>query len=125
MVVIDSPAGGGELFSLVAGGVDRALILLTPDFQSLRNGDTIDRRLVELGVNRRSFVVNRVVQELWGSDAVPGLEQMTRTMRCRFAGILSEDPEVHVGNNTGVPCASDHNSYLYTVFRNIALSADR
>ena len=120
IVIIDPPAGMGELSSSVASGVDRAVTVLTPDHQALRNGDTVDKRLEELGIEKRYFVVNRVVPELWGSEAVPGLEQMTRTMRCAFAGILSEDMAVHMGNNTGVPCASDPGSYLHGVFKNIA-----
>jgi septum site-determining protein MinD len=124
VVIIDPPTGFGDLFSAVAKGVDRAVTVITPDHQALRNGDTVDRRLEELGVRRRCFVVNRVVPELWGSEELPGLEEMTRTMRCRLAGVLTEDSGVHIGNNSGRPCASDHDSYLYGVFRNIALNAD-
>ena len=125
MVLIDAPAGCGELLSVIAAGVDRAMIVLTPDYQALRNGDTVDRLLEDLGVSRRCFVVNRVIPALWGNEALPGPEQMTRTMRCRFAGILSEDLHVHLGNNTGVPCASDPGSYLCAAFRKIAENADK
>ena len=122
VVVIDSPAGAGDLFELAADGVDSAVIVLTPDHQSLRNGDTVDQKLAEIGVSDRHFVVNRVVPELWNSNAVPGLEQMINTMNCNLVGVLSEDIDIHIGNNTGVPAASDRSSYIYSVFRNIAAS---
>jgi len=124
IVIIDSPSGFGELFTTVAEGVDRAVIVLTPDHQALRNGDTVDRRLEELGINRRCFVVNRVIPELWGDEALPTLEDITRIMRCKPAGILTEDPAVHIGNNSGTPCASDKDSYLFYAFRKIAMSSE-
>lgn len=122
MVVIDAPAGAGKLLSAAALGVDRSVVVLNPDHLSLRNGDTVDRRLEDSGIADRSFVLNRVIPELWESGFVPGLEQITRTMRCRIAGIISEDLDIHIGNNRGVPCASDPGSYLYGVFKKIALN---
>ena len=121
VVFIDGPAGAGDILPVVANGVNRALTIITPYYQALRNGDTVDRRLEELGVKKRSFAVNRMSPELFENPNVPSLEQMTRTMRCPLAGILNEDIAVHIANNTGTPCAGDKNSYLYEVFGNIAL----
>ena len=49
---------------LACAGADEAIIVVNPDYSSLRDADNLDRELVELGLETRHLVVNNVDMEL-------------------------------------------------------------
>lgn len=119
-VIVDTPAGIGSDFTRLAPVADKALLVLTQDFVSLRNSDTVNRRLDSLGVEDLYYAINRVNPMFWGSDKVPGAEQIQQVMKTSLVGIVPEDPAIHAGNNQGEPAVLDKNSYIHQTFADIA-----
>ncbi len=120
-VLVDMPLGLGETIDSVAAAADLGIIVLTPDYVSLRNADTMDRKLDSCGLEKRYFLINKVDMRILGEGSVPGIEQIARSMACPMAGIIPLDENIHLGNNTGSPVVIASESYVAKNFSNIAL----
>ena len=119
-VIIDGPSGIGSDFCKLAVGVDKALIVLTQDYVSLRNSDTVNKRLASLDVEDLYYAINRVNPIYWGNDSVPDAERIAEVMKTTLVGIVAEDPAIHIGNNTGRPAAANPTSYIHKAFVDMA-----
>ncbi len=119
-IIMDVPSGMGDMMQAAAAASDMALVVITPDYVSVRNGDTVDRKLENLGVLRRVYAVNRVRQND-GEDAdLPGSEYIARIFKTQLAGIVPEDPAIDLANNSGMPVCADGDSYISRNFARIA-----
>ena len=112
VVLIDGPTAAWDHLALLTAGADRAIVLLSPDYSSLRNGDMVDRRLQEAGVQSRCYIVNQLRPELFGRQIVPDLGEITDTFRTSMAGIIQYDDNIHIANNRGVPVVLQRESYI-------------
>ncbi|MBR4149870.1 MAG: hypothetical protein IKR08_00650, partial [Firmicutes bacterium] len=86
----------------------------------IRNGDTVDQKLENLGVEKRFYAVNRVTQTEDDDSELPGSEYISRTFGTPLAGIVPEDEAVNLANNSGVPVCSETGSYISRNFARIA-----
>lgn len=119
-VIADGPAGISEPLKLAAAGVDRSIVLVTPDHSALRNGDMVDRKLGEMGVRNRFCVVNKVKPDLFGREIVPDLEDIASVLDIPMAGAIPYDENIHIANNCGYPVACERNSYIAANFDRIS-----
>lgn len=119
-VIIDAPSGVGTELRLAAAGADRAVIITTAEYGALRDADALDRVLERIGIVNRSFVVNGVKEELLSKGAVPGLQEISESMRIPMAGVIPHDNNVIVSVNIGVPIVMEEGSYFDRNFRKIA-----
>ena len=120
-VLVDMPLGLGEAMDNAAAAADLGIVVLTPDYVSLRNAGTVDRKLANCGLDRRYFLINKVDMRILGEGSVPGIEQIARSMSCPMAGIIPLDENIHLGNNAGNPVVIASKSYVAKNFSNIAL----
>lgn len=121
VILVDGPVGVGDDLKLSAAGADRAIIVVTPDYSSLRNGDMVDRKVQELGLEDRCFVVNMVKPELFGRNVVPDLAEMTDIFRTSMAGIIQYDENVNIANNRGYPVVCMRDTYIARNFDEIGM----
>ena len=119
-IIMDVPSGMGETMQAAAAAADMALVVITPDYVSVRNGDTVDRKLENLGILRRFYAVNRVRQSEDEEADLPGSEYISRIFQTQLAGIVPEDEAINIANNSGVPVCSDGDSYISRNFAKIA-----
>jgi len=119
-VIVDSPAGLGASFTAAASSADKALIVLTPDYISLRSADAVDRCLDAYGIKSRFFVINKLDQGTWGDENLPDLEHIVMTLSCPLAGVIQYDSKIHIANNKGISIAVEGDEYLNKVFSSIA-----
>ena len=112
IVLVDGPVGVGDNLKLCASGVDRAIVVVTPDYSALRNGDMVDRKLQEMGIESRCYVVNMVKPELFGRNIVPDLGEMADIFRTSMAGIVQYDENVNIANNQGYPVVCKRDTYI-------------
>ncbi|HHX92498.1 MAG TPA: P-loop NTPase [Clostridiales bacterium] len=120
VVLADGPSGVPEHLRCAAVNMDRAIVVVTPDHSSLRNGDMVDKKLQEIGVENRCYLVNKVIPELFGRNIVPDLEDMAGVFATPMAGVVSYDENVHIANNRGYPIVSARDSYIAGNFDRIA-----
>ena len=110
--------GGTYTDAVVYRFADKAVLVVTPNYSSLRNSDTVSKRIEALGIER-AHVINRMSVQPAGST-LPGVEEIERVLAIPLAGIISEDPNVDLGNNAGRPGVSARGSYIAKNFEGIA-----
>ena len=70
-ILVDCPVNIGRSLEFVANSSDAALLVLTPDYVSVRNTDAVSRKVEALGLGKRFFVINKVtVRDKWKTSAL-------------------------------------------------------
>lgn len=111
-VVIDSATSLNSSNDIIARAVDTAVLVATPDPLSLRNCDSVDKRLASCGVKSRCFVLNMVKHGLEDNKYGPTIEDITKVLTIPMAGIIPYDENVQIGNNMGRPVFAEQRSYI-------------
>ncbi len=119
--LVDMPLGIGQALENAARAADIGIVVVTPDYVSLRNADTVDRRLDSCGLQKRCFLINQVDLDLLRTKSVPGIEHIARNMTTPLGGIIPYDENIHAGNNMGSPVVLASGSYIAKNFSSIAL----
>ncbi len=112
IILIDGPVGVGDNLRLCSAGADRAIIMISPDYSAVRNGDMVDRKLQDFGIENRCYVVNMVKPELFGKNMVPDLGEIADIFRIPIAGIIQYDENIHIANNRGYPVVCKRDTYI-------------
>lgn len=120
VILVDGPVGMGEDLKLSSAGVDRAIVVVSPDYNALRNGDAVDRKLQDMGLQNRCHLVNMVKPELFGRNIVPGLGEISDILRTSMAGIIQYDENINIANNKGYPIVCKSDTYISRNFNTIS-----
>jgi septum site-determining protein MinD len=120
IVIIDAPSGIDDGLVTASGGADAAVIVTTPEYAALRNADSVDRELLQLGIRERYVVVNRVIAELMRQGYTPKLEEITQMMRPELIGVIQSDRNINISTNLGVPIVLKPDTYIRKNFELIA-----
>lgn len=100
--IIDSPAGLGSGFRLAAAGADSAVIVVTGDTSSMRDGQKAASELEKLGINETRLVVNRLSPGVLKASGL-NVDDFIDAVGSRLLGLVSEDKTVQVAANKGRP----------------------
>ena len=120
IILVDGPAGIGQDLKLSSAGADRAIVVVSPDYNAVRNGDAVDRKLQDIGLNKRCYVVTMVKPELFGRNIVPNLGEISDIFRTSMAGIIQYDENINIANNKGYPIVCKNDTYIYDNFNTIS-----
>ena len=80
---------------VASGGVDIGVIVVNPEYASLRNAEIVKRTLEEQGVSNIAYVVNKINLELIESGRAPSFEEVTKSIREKIVGIIKEHTHLH------------------------------
>ena len=119
-VIIDGPAGIDDGLILAAAGADEGIIVINPDYASIRDGDNLDRELKELGIEKRFLVINNIDVDLMEEGYIPSLGEVMNTLTPTLAGVIQTDPNIRISTNLGIPIVIKEGTYLEENFNNIA-----
>ena len=118
-VIVDAPTGIGELIRDLASCADAGVLIVTPNFSSIRNAETVSKRLEGQGLAKRFHVINRV--RAGSTDpSLPRVEDIEKAVTVPLIGIIPEDENIDIGNNAGRPVVSARDSYIARNFEGIA-----
>ncbi|MDO5331802.1 MAG: AAA family ATPase [Bacillota bacterium] len=120
VVLVDCPVVTGVSLVNLTSGADEAIIVVTPDFISVRNGDAINKKLAALGVFERCHVINMIQQETYDSEDLPDMLFVAKSLESNCIGVIPYDTSINVSNNQGKPIALDNQSYLAKTFDDMA-----
>lgn len=120
VVLVDGPVGVGEDLKLSSAGADRAIVVVSPDYNALRNGDAVDRKLQNFGLADRSYIINMVKPELFGRNVVPNLGEISDIFRTSMLGIIQYDENINIANNKGYPIVCKKDTYIHSNFITIS-----
>ena len=118
-VIIDAPPGIDDGLVLSSAGADECVIITTPEYSALRDADTLDRELLQLGFRDRYVVLNKVVAEMMASGYAPRLREITGMLRPPLAGIIQADENIQISTNLGVPIVLKDGTYIQENFDKI------
>lgn len=119
-VLVDCPLLNGNQIVNYTFGADSAIVVLTPDYVALRNADAVNRKLGSIGMFDRKYVVNKILQENYGSEDLPDLMNISKSMETLCLGVIPFDNSIHLSNNMGEPIATSDDSYLAKTFDEMA-----
>ena len=118
-IIIDAPAGNEDNLVIASAGADEAIIVMTPEYSSIRDADIMLKQLNQLGIKDVSCIVNRVNQELIKDGYAPSLTEIDRQLKMNVLGVIQEDENIHISTNIGVPIACKEGTYIKQNFANI------
>ena len=118
-VIIDAPSGIDDGLVLSSAGADECIIVTNPEYSALRDADILDRELLELGINKRCVVLNKVIAELMSSGYAPRLREINSMLRPPMAGIIQSDENIQISTNLGVPIVLKEGTYIEENFMKI------
>lgn len=118
-IIIDAPAGIGDDLAIAAAGADSAIIITVPEYAAVRDADMLDHVLLELGIKKRTYVINKVMANLIATGLVPGIAEIAEIMRPDMAGIIQYDENIHIAANNGLPIVYREGTYIEKNFKKI------
>lgn len=118
-VIIDCPAGIGELVDIAASAADKTVIVTESEIAALRDADTVERYFMTKGVNDISIVVNKVKPEIINSGFIPDLKTISNMFKGEIAGIIQYDDNIHISTNIGIPIICKRGTYIEKNFKEI------
>jgi len=119
-VLVDLPVLSGEQLAFYSMGADESVVVVNHDYVSVRNGDAVNRKLSSLGISKRYYVVNRIHEDYYGSDALPDTGFISKSIDAECLGFVKTDMSVHIDNNNGSPTVLEFGSELHRTFTEIA-----
>lgn len=119
-IIIDCPAGIGDLFDVSMAAADKTVIVTEPEVASLRDADTTERYLREKGMENMCVVVNKVKVELMQAGLVPGMSEIMNMFKSPVAGLIQYDENIHISTNKGIPIVCKNGIYIEKNFIDMA-----
>ena len=118
-IIIDAPQGIGEDWQTAISPADRAVIVTTQEYVSLRDADSVGRKLLSCGIREMSAVVNRI-RPAHGSNAIfPSISDIAESLRFPVCGMIQEDENIYISMNSGIPVVCKKDSYITKNFVNM------
>lgn len=105
-VIVDCPAGIGRGFESAVAGVDRALVVTTPDLVCARDAQILARLLREKKIPAR-LVINRLRAKPVRRGKMPDIDELIDMASLQLIGVLPEDEAVAIANAYGKPLPAD------------------
>ena len=119
-IIIDAPAGVESNTMLAATQADRAVIVATPDYASVRGADVLDMKLREAGIDERYYVINKVKAQMMDAEGVPSFGEIGMLIRSKVIGVIPYDDNIDFSVSLGTPAASDSRNIMKDIFIKIA-----
>lgn len=119
-IIIDCPAGIGDMLDVAMAPADSAIIVTEPEGASLRDADATERYLWEKGLRHTSFIINKVKVELMKAGLVPDLMTIMNMFKSPIVGIIQYDDNIHIATNKGIPIVCKKGTYIERNFQEIA-----
>ena len=119
-IVVDMPTGVAKMIACLAEYADKVILVSTADYASIRNTDALDRKLLALGTDRQTVVINRLIPEFMNEGVVPKLREIAYMVRPEILGVIQEDRVIQVASNLGVPIMMKKDTYIRGNFKEIA-----
>lgn len=118
-VFIDCPAGIEQGFKNAIAGVDKAIVVTTPEVSAVRDADRIIGLLEAAEIRNPMLILNRIRPDMVRRGNMMALEDVTEILAIDVLGVVPDDESIVVSTNRGEPCVVDMNSRAGLAFRNI------
>lgn len=124
-VIVDCPAGLDDGLAIAAGGAHQMIVMLTPEYASVRDSEAVTRNLRNQGIKKIFYILNKVDPELVKAGMELSPKDFPEDIRNRIVGMIREDRNIHISTNLGVPVVYMPDTYIYKNFDTIAGRIER
>jgi septum site-determining protein MinD len=119
-VIVDSPAGIERGFKNAISGVDKAVVVTTPEVSAVRDADRIIGMLEAEGISDSQLVINRVRIDMIKKGDMMNIQDMVDILAIEQLGVIPEDEAIVVSTNRGKPAILVDKSKAGQAFWNVA-----
>lgn len=112
-VIVDCPVTIGKTLDYVAADCEKALLIATPDYVSMRNTDAVRQKLAK-GFIDIFLAVNRINENSF-SDIIQ-LSDITKAVPVPLIGVMAEDGLINAFNNRGIPVVNSSSGAIVKAF---------
>jgi septum site-determining protein MinD len=102
-VIVDSPAGIEQGFKNAIAGVDKSIIVTTPEVSAVRDADRIIGMLEAEGLYNPEVIINRIRMDMVKKGNMMGIEDIIEILAINLLGVVPDDEEIVVSTNKGEP----------------------
>ena len=120
-IIIDTPAGLGMDWRAAVSQANIAVVLMTQEYSSIRETESLDINLQKCGIRHRYAIINRVRRQDHQHDCFPDLEEIDEAIRMPIAGGVIFDENIHLSMNSSIPVVCRKDSYIVRNFKRIFL----
>lgn len=124
-VIVDCPAGLDDGLAIAAGGAHQMIVMLTPEYASVRDSEAVTRNLRNQGIKKIFYILNKLDPELVKAGMELSPKDFPEDIRNRIVGMIREDRNIHISTNLGVPVVYMPDTYIYKNFDTIAGRIER
>lgn len=121
-IIIDAPNGRDDDWQTAVRHADWAVVMLTQEYASVRDADSVDASLKKLGIRKRFAVVNKLRSENYMKNAAacfPTLPEVADMLHMPVVGGILEDDNIHLSVNGGIPVVCSTEGYILRNFKRI------
>ncbi|MBP3729664.1 MAG: septum site-determining protein MinD [Lachnospiraceae bacterium] len=103
VILIDSPAGVGPVFSQAIRQADEGIVVTGPVISAVRDADKVLHLMEAAGVTRRFVIVNMLRRRLMKNHVMMSPEDIQEVLGADLLGVVPEDEAVIICCNAGKP----------------------
>lgn len=118
-IIIDCPAGVGEMLEVSLEPADKAVIVTEPEYAACRDAEMTERFIRDRGLTDTCVVLNRLNVELMREGYMPDLNTVTSNFTSPLVGIIQEDENIRISTNKGIPIVMKRGTYIEKNFTDI------
>ena len=119
-VLIDCPAGMEQGFKNAVAAAERAIVVATPEYSSIRDADRIIGKLEEEGMEKIRLLINRVRPSLIRKGQAPGTDEIIEILATELIGIVPDDEEIIICANKGEITAAKKKGKAAAAYKNVS-----
>lgn len=120
-VIIDLPEDINDAWKAAVSQTRKMIIMLTPEYSSLREAEVLNRALDENSSAQKFAVINKFRGDYHNDENFPSVETICSTLDIPVIGGIVYDEAVHLSMNSGVPVTADDDNYISRNFKRIFL----
>ena len=102
-ILLDCPAGIEQGFQNAIAGVDRAIVVTTPEVSAIRDADRIIGLLESNQLKKIDLIINRIRMDMVKRGDMMSVDDVTEILSVPLIGALPDDEQVVIGTNQGEP----------------------
>lgn len=118
-IIIDCPAGIGEMLDVSLAPADKAVIITEPEAASIRDADVTERYIRQKGLKDTCIVINKVNVDLMRKKLLPDVTDIAQVFEGPVKGIIQYDDNIHISTNMGIPIVTKRGTYIQKNFLDI------
>lgn len=102
-ILLDCPAGIEQGFQNAIAGVDRAIVVTTPEVSAIRDADRIVGLLEGNEIKKMDLIINRIRMDMVRKGDMMSIDDVTEILSIPLIGAIPDDQQVVIGTNQGEP----------------------